>query len=215
VVDTLHAKEEPQSLQRRSRGRPQNLEEEPFLHGLEDLEEEIEKELRLKLRKAGLSLIENKMQDSLLLRNWPEKPSKTEDFPDWAGTLEEVRWQGPSLESSRIQRKPRLRLWYNPHSKHQQAIDTLFSIVASGDLQDLEIVVGRSPKEALRGRDGEGNGLLHLAARLNKSAVFEWLLGCRGVASLFEKNGDGETPVSVAARLGHREVLKHVPRSLL
>ena len=54
-----------------------------------------------------------------------------------------------------------------------------------------------------------------MCAQLNRGRLFEWLLGKRGVESLLEKNGEGETPVDIAERMSHRDVLKHVPRSLM
>ena len=67
----------------------------------------------------------------------------------------------------------------------------------------------------MRERDEKGNSLLHMCAELNRGRLFEWLLGKRGVEGLLEKNGEGDTPVDIAERMSHRDVLKHVPRSLM
>ena len=75
--------------------------------------------------------------------------------------------------------------------------------------------MSRSSKEIWKGRDRKGNGLLHLSAELGRGAIFEWLLRCRGVEGLLEKNEEGETPTDIASKLGWREVLNHVPRSLI
>lgn len=64
-------------------------------------------------------------------------------------------------------------------------------------------------------RDERGNNLLHHAANSNKAATFEWLLSNLGITSLLQKNEEGLTPVDLSLRLNHRQVINHIPRSMI
>ena len=65
----------------------------------------------------------------------------------------DVKWSTASLGNSQIRKKNRLRVWDNPHHKHERVIEELFATVRNGDLELVEIAVSKSPKEALKGRD--------------------------------------------------------------
>lgn len=45
----------------------------------------------------------------------------------------------------------------------------------------MEIAVGKHGLEVTKMRDSEGNSLLHVAAKLAKTLIFEYLLKCRGI----------------------------------
>ena len=45
----------------------------------------------------------------------------------------------------------------------------------------MEIAVGKHGFEITKMRDSEGNNLLHIAAKLDKTLTFEYLLKCRGI----------------------------------
>lgn len=48
----------------------------------------------------------------------------------------------------------------------------IFALVATADVEDVEVYASKCKTEVLKARDSAGNNLMHIAALYNKSAIF-------------------------------------------
>jgi hypothetical protein len=86
-------------------------------------------------------------------------------------TIREIKWQTASLENSQVNFKPK-KIVFKPNRRNIKAIEKLFEVVQTGELSDVEVIVGRHSKEILRERDERGNTPMHICANLNKALIF-------------------------------------------
>ncbi len=96
--------------------------------------------------------------------------------------MKQLQWQ-PTTDQGKIKAKRQ------PHPTARNKRDSeIISLVANGEVEDVEIFAEKHRKEGLKAHDEKGNSLLHIAVMSNKALTFEWLLRKLGVSALLHKN---------------------------
>jgi len=135
------------------------------------------------------------------------------------------------IQQRELQREPVMRVWRNEDSAFSGESSThhhlcyfgevpLSFAASMGCIDICDMLKKRASNEDSEGesynakflnyQDSFGNSAMHMAVFHRRKEVFDWLMKNDGKDSLEELNQDGLTPFTLAARLGHIDIWRHI-----